>query len=157
MNPHMVKRTLDRIDDSFRMFATGRISPFILAVNLRQHGASLGTEIPNAQVALEGLADEVDAEAAKTKDPKHAVAGMHERFKVWRKDVEAEAKAAGATAVRAADPALAAAAKEVEALGSPASAGAPAAPKAPVADEDDVAEMTMEEIEAILAQTRSKL
>jgi hypothetical protein len=164
---HLVRSSLDKIDGAFELFNKGRASTFILSVNVRAQADGLWGIQDAAAAALTGLADQIQAvpNGPKAKEPIRELEG---RYKAWRKDtlevLEKEAKesdkaaeagkgaareallreAKGQTAAPADDAAAKKAAAEIEALGA-----GPADPEG--------TEMSMDEIQRILADAKKKL
>lgn len=166
---HLVRGALDKIDGAFDLCEKGRTSAFVLAVNVRSQADGLRAIHADVHEALSGLADSIEA-AGKGPKPKDELRALNGRYRAWRKDtlavLEAESKVVAKAAL--ADKGAAREALLAEARGT-AGAAAPkddAARKAAQAElealgagpaDDDGSEMSIDEIERILADTKKKL
>jgi hypothetical protein len=179
----MVRRALERVDGAFEMYAKGLTSQLVLAVTIRAQADGLREIEPNAAIALAGLADEIDAADQQPVKPAQVIRELRKRFEAWQKDtlaiVEAESqrqREAAEAAKNAERAALLARASQGVPAGR--AADVPVTPTAPAEDkaladalaeveglegpdvsevDEEIAAMSIEEIERILEETRKKL
>jgi len=178
LNVSMVRRALERVEGAFQTYEEGLTSELVLTVTIRSQADGLRGVLPNAAIALAGLADDIDASKGRQK-PKQVIRDLHRRFEAWQEDTLAIVEAESSREREVARAEEAAEREEFLAragVGSASSQVAAAPPPSPAEDEalvaaqaevegleatgtstgvdDESAAMTIEEIERILQATR---